>query len=522
MSVTTEIQPIGKGPFGDGGVVQGYVSDGWEPVRRAFEENFALNMELGAQLVIYHGENVVVDLHGKSSKQKVYSADTIQNIYSSGKNMEAIVMALLVDRGVISYDDLVVKHWPEFGDGNKSDITIADVLRHEAGVPFFSDPDDMANPWKDTQLTCNCLESIAPMERAIERAGKWHLLGRRHYHAVTRGWLLSGIVRRVDSKGRTLAQFMRDEICIPLQLDIYCGIHPSEQSLLEIANIKNMPFLGAGTIIKAVAGGVSNHVSKRLGLKRTTTPAMNRNHISNNVSHSTSQSEEKSGDEDIKGIDDVISASEVRGVSTCNPSSTTSPGAWGVNTKFPATGDPRTVRAIVKTFTSRKSPILRHNVAEWLLKDCRWVNSVAGRAQEVPSANMHANARSIAKINTLFINEGRVGDTQLMSRETVVQAFSDPIVERDEFINAVCSFTQGGFSRMSDMESSMVPADFKTVYDGFWGWGGLGGSWSLWDPHRRISFAYVMNARTLQTIGGPRGDRIMRAVQAVLDEKGIK
>lgn len=197
------ILPTAGGPFGKGGIVNGFVARGWEEVREAFEENFALNMELGAQLVIYQHNNVVVDLCGRASKQKVYGVDTVQMMYSSGKNMEAIVMAILVDRELISYDDLVIVHWPEFGGGNKGDVTIADVLRHEAGVPFFSgesfinhilvisqfvsslfltiDPKDILNSWKDTKLTCKCLEEIEPMERAIEGAAKWHHLGEQIY-----------------------------------------------------------------------------------------------------------------------------------------------------------------------------------------------------------------------------------------------------------------------------------------------------------------------------------------------------
>ncbi len=85
----------------------------------------------------------MVDLWGKSSKQKEYGPNTLQNVYSSGKNLEAVSIAILVDRGILQYSDLVMKHWPEFGKHGKESVTIADVLRHEAGLPFFSDPEAM-------------------------------------------------------------------------------------------------------------------------------------------------------------------------------------------------------------------------------------------------------------------------------------------------------------------------------------------------------------------------------------------
>ena len=107
----------GTGPFGttDGGTVVGSVAPGWEDLRAAFEANFEHNLELGAQLVIYQqvtsprsltgsscrrpspcascsvAQGVpVVDLHGYAKAQTGYGAQTLQNIFSSGKNLEAI------------------------------------------------------------------------------------------------------------------------------------------------------------------------------------------------------------------------------------------------------------------------------------------------------------------------------------------------------------------------------------------------------------------------------------------------
>ena len=60
--------------------------------------------------------------------------------------MEAVSIAILVDKGLLNYDDLVSRYWPEFGQFGKETVTISDVLRHEAGVPFFSDPYAMVNP----------------------------------------------------------------------------------------------------------------------------------------------------------------------------------------------------------------------------------------------------------------------------------------------------------------------------------------------------------------------------------------
>lgn len=208
----------------------------------AFEENFAQNTELGAQLYVTLEDRVVVDLSGSSRRQQLespYDSNTLQNIYSSGKNMEAVCMAILVDRGLLSYDDLVVKYWPEFGQHGKEHVTIADVLRHEACVPFFSDPSDLSNWKKDRKVTASDIRGIIPLEKIIESSGYWNLVGTRHYHAVTRGWLLSAIIRRVDPKGRTLGAFLKDEISTPLGVDIYCGMPEEDQLKFQFANVQN-------------------------------------------------------------------------------------------------------------------------------------------------------------------------------------------------------------------------------------------------------------------------------------------
>jgi CubicO group peptidase (beta-lactamase class C family) len=61
-----------------------------------------------------------------------------QTVFSSGKNLEVMAMGYLVERGLVNYGDKVTKHWPEFGQNGKESVRIADVMRHEAGLPFFN------------------------------------------------------------------------------------------------------------------------------------------------------------------------------------------------------------------------------------------------------------------------------------------------------------------------------------------------------------------------------------------------
>lgn len=309
------------GPYGKGGVVKGFVgSSEWEEVVSAFEDNFALNLELGSQLSIYwKGENVV-ELFGYSSTQKNYDGRTLQNIFSSGKNMEAICIALLVDRGLLAYEDRVTKHWPEFGQHGKDSITIADILRHEGGLPFFGNSKEMDKPRSDRRLTNQEILDWEPVEEIIANAGLYRdkvgasvanaesesdietekqlaldmASSNRHYHSTTRGWVLSAIIRRVDPQRRTLGQFMHDEVCQSvhrrspesaqpgtgadrLNLDIFCGMSPELQRQFNFAEITmiNHSYLAThevipGRIAKALPTGKAFDWLRSLILKPTT------------------------------------------------------------------------------------------------------------------------------------------------------------------------------------------------------------------------------------------------------------
>lgn len=148
--------------------------------------------------------------------------------------------------------------------------------------------------------------------------------------------------------------------------------------------------------------------------------------------------------------------------------------------------------------------------------DASWFNTVEGREVEMPSANVQSNARSLGSVAAALANKGTTGGYRLLSPETVQLALSDNKLAYDGFMNATYSFSKGGFSDFGDMESSTVNPLFKSIYKGFTGWCGLGGSLFLWNTTRRVGFNYAMNGKTLLPISGPRGDRIMKAVQTVL------
>jgi len=128
----------------------GTCASGFEAVAAAFEQNFELGQERNAQLCVYYKNQCVVDMWGSAepaanaSKDKpvdapaaAYGPETLQMVFSSSKVVTAICIAMCVDRGLLSYSEKVAAYWPEFGQNGKENITVSNVLQHEAGLVRF-------------------------------------------------------------------------------------------------------------------------------------------------------------------------------------------------------------------------------------------------------------------------------------------------------------------------------------------------------------------------------------------------
>ncbi|MGB6206015.1 serine hydrolase domain-containing protein, partial [Mycobacterium sp.] len=118
------------------------------------------------------------------------------------------VIHRLVDRELLCYDTPVADYWPEFGANGKADITVRDVLRHRSGLSHLKGVGK-------TELMDHRL-----MEERLAAAPVDHLRGAPAYHALTYGWLLSGLARSVTGKG--MRELVRTELAQPLNTD---GLH---------------------------------------------------------------------------------------------------------------------------------------------------------------------------------------------------------------------------------------------------------------------------------------------------------
>ena len=217
--------------------VQGNVAAGFESVRDLFERNMNTWAEENAQLCVYHRGERVVDLWASTTGDDNFGPDSLINVFSSGKSLECIALAALVDKGLLDYDSRIVDYWPEFGAGGKGEVTVADLMRHEGGLANFSVPMEL-----DDLLTHNIKDNrVGSIIEREELAFNQNNGNRRDYHAVTRGWIANELFRRVDPAGRTMGEFLREDISAPLGADAQIGLKRE-----ELSRVSRIKLLGLG------------------------------------------------------------------------------------------------------------------------------------------------------------------------------------------------------------------------------------------------------------------------------------
>jgi CubicO group peptidase (beta-lactamase class C family) len=221
---------------GEQGPVQGTVAPGFESVKGLYERETLVMAEENTQLCVYHKGEKVVDLWRSTALDADFSADSLVNVFSSGKSLETIAIASLVGKGLLAYEDKIADHWPEFAAHGKGELTVADLMRHEGGLAAFDTSLDVADLLPEN-IKQNRVGALIERQHAKFRKGDD---AKREYHAVTRGWIVNELFRRVDSAGRTVGEFLREEISRPLEADAIIGVEEAE--LGRISKVRPLGF----------------------------------------------------------------------------------------------------------------------------------------------------------------------------------------------------------------------------------------------------------------------------------------
>eukprot|EP00092_Neocalanus_flemingeri_P004302 GFUD01004625.1.p1 GENE.GFUD01004625.1~~GFUD01004625.1.p1 ORF type:complete len:457 (+),score=129.58 GFUD01004625.1:76-1446(+) len=236
-------------------VVEGHVAKGYESVQEMFKNNVETGRERDAQLCVYVDGEKVVDLWGSAEGDPSYTADSLQCIFSSSKAVTAIAVAQLAQRGLLNCANPVANYWPEFAQNLKAEITIADMLRHEGGLPHL-----------DTSVQLDCLlpHNLANGTLATILAKQspiFPLNTPREYHNLTAGWVINEVFRRQSPGNVTIGSWLETEITKPLEIDVFMPV--SEEIMPRVKSLqafsKNMAFFQS-FLPNALGGQVDHNI----------------------------------------------------------------------------------------------------------------------------------------------------------------------------------------------------------------------------------------------------------------------
>jgi CubicO group peptidase (beta-lactamase class C family) len=196
-------------------------------IQKLLDSYVANGEETGLQVTAYFQGQLVVDAWAgrtaSGADATPVTGDTFFPVFSTTKGVAATMLHILAERGKLNYDDRVARYWPEFAANGKAHVTIRQALSHAAGIPQIPDDWDLTN-LGDWNAVCARVAQLQPI---------WPPGTNNEYHAITFGWIIGEIVRRVD--GRPFTQFMNDEICRPLGITgMYVGIPAKFKGIIAI------------------------------------------------------------------------------------------------------------------------------------------------------------------------------------------------------------------------------------------------------------------------------------------------
>ena len=190
-------------------------AEGFGPCVAAFRRAVGDHAGAATSVAVYKDGCRVLELYAGAATPsgRDFGPEHVTTVQSVSKVVAGLAIAMLEDRGLLSYDDPLQKHWPEFADPT---VTVRELMSHTAGLHTL--PAALTRPlscFRDRDALGELL-ARAPRQR---KGGGWFGERREHpimYAAWTVGWFVSQLIRRVDPRGRYLREFCRDEIFAPL------------------------------------------------------------------------------------------------------------------------------------------------------------------------------------------------------------------------------------------------------------------------------------------------------------------
>lgn len=211
----------------DSGNPGGYAKPGFEGVQEAFAQVIAAHPG-GCAAALYVGGEEMLHLWGgrSAATSQPFTSESLVMTASVTKGVTSLCAMMLADRGELDIDAPVARYWPEFAAAGKDRIPVRWLLTHQAGLPVF-DPAAEITPadMLDWEKITGMLAAQEPLWEPGTLTG---------YHAVTFGYLVGEVIRRVS--GQTVGQFLQAEAAGPVGAEFWIGL-PEEQEHRVLPNV---------------------------------------------------------------------------------------------------------------------------------------------------------------------------------------------------------------------------------------------------------------------------------------------
>lgn len=214
--------------------IHGQCPPEFEAVREAFARNFrdapGTVSERGARFSVQIEGRLVIDLwggHADAAGEQPFGPETLTPVFSTGKAVMALMMARLVDQGLIGFDTPLVEVWPAFGEAGKADITLGDVLSHQAGMVGFAPPQP-PEIWFEREQVLDAVAAQAPLFPPRSASG---------YSPIMVGYICGEVFRRLD--GRSMGTALREDLAGPFDLDLWWGLPAAQHG--RVAQMRKPP-----------------------------------------------------------------------------------------------------------------------------------------------------------------------------------------------------------------------------------------------------------------------------------------
>ncbi len=217
--------------------IYGEIDPRFAPVWAAFAENFDKGLDVGASVALTVDGELVVDLwggHVDAAQTALWQRDTITNVWSTTKTMTALCALMLAGRGQLDFHAPVARYWPEFAANGKERVEVRHLMGHTSGLSGWQEPVTEQTLYDWEQATA-LLAAQAPWWPPGTASG---------YHAITQGYLVGEVIRRVS--GRTVGQFFAEEVAGPLNADFHIGLDPAHDA--RVSNVIPPPPLELGAV----------------------------------------------------------------------------------------------------------------------------------------------------------------------------------------------------------------------------------------------------------------------------------